>query len=127
MEKRFKKIIALFIVVAGSALALPVFSQDIATEKLEPVFGYIMNGQGVTFQVPSGGCTNKLSFAIRQVEGATGANKEIGLFRTTPDECLAYIPMGIPLEFSFTEMGLQAGDLVHIINPLQPSRALPLN
>ena len=106
------KIIALLVLLA------PTLS---GADTLEPLFGYLSDLNGITFQVFSGGCTRKEDFAIRK-EQANGKLR-IGLYRTRTDNCFALYSHGIFLDFTYQELGIENNEYFRIFNPLVDLRS----
>lgn len=106
--KRFLSFI-LFL-VPGSVLAI---EPGIAT-----LLGYTQDVEGITFRVPSGGCTFKDSFAVHR--NASDLN-EILLVRTRADHCKGIVPHGAEIHFTFAEVGAAPGDELRVGNPTATS------
>lgn len=67
-------------------------------------------------QVDSNGCTSAADFAVSVAEGAP---VDITLTRTRPDLCRAIVREGVELRWSYSELGLTAGQTARITNPLR--------
>ncbi|HEX7673112.1 MAG TPA: hypothetical protein VF412_03020 [Bdellovibrio sp.] len=90
-----------------------------AYEMKEGLMGYMTRPDGIEIQVQSGGCTRKEDFKITTEDFQ--AFKELTLYRTRPDECLAFVPWGTVLFFSHQELGLKSGENFHFANTIRIS------
>ncbi|MFZ3229112.1 MAG: hypothetical protein WA160_02820 [Pseudobdellovibrio sp.] len=88
--------------------------------KLEPLFGFMQNKDGLVFQVYSGGCTDKNNFEIRS-ENKNGI-LAVGLYRIAADFCKAYFPYGVLLQYSYQELGIRRGERFDLTNVITPPR-----
>lgn len=86
------------------------------SEVSESLFGLSPGPQGLSFQVYSGGCTDKEDFQVRILESFP---MQLELIRINPDYCRAYIPYGVDITYSWEDLGLRAGDKFTVINPLR--------
>ncbi|PIS11767.1 MAG: hypothetical protein COT73_02195 [Bdellovibrio sp. CG10_big_fil_rev_8_21_14_0_10_47_8] len=84
---------------------------------IEKILGVSVDEQGVHLQVMSGGCTNKDSFQalVRRQRGVI----ELSFERINSDECLAHLPFGETLNYSYQDLGLQLGDIIRIKNSVE--------
>lgn len=85
---------------------------------LEAVFATVATEHGLRVRVRSSGCTDKESFALR---GVGGSGSQIALVRVRPDRCRAYLPTGVTLEWSWSELGVAPGQ-AQLTNPTAPLR-----
>jgi hypothetical protein len=69
---------------------------------------------GVHIQVRSGGCTDKKSFTV--VKENLGEVQVLNFMRVSSDLCLAMLPYGTVITYSFDELGLKAEDMIQIGN-----------
>ena len=69
----------------------------------EPVISAVPDELGITFQVPTGGCTAKENFGLETV---TPAPLTVRLVRLRPDYCAAHVPEGIKFKFTYAEIGV---------------------
>ena len=74
-------------------------------------------GDVITARVTSNGCTTK-DFIKADVD-KTGDNRfSVAFYRDREDFCEAYMPEGVALDWSFTELGIPAGAEVRIRNEI---------
>ncbi len=66
------------------------------------VLGTAVDDQGITFQVPTGGCTAKENFGLETVAPKP---LTVRLLRLRPDYCEAHLPDGIKIKFTYAEIG----------------------
>ena len=66
----------------------------------------------------SGGCTAKEAFDV--FTNRAECIVKIWFQRKELDHCLARFPYGAWLQFSFSDLGIQAGESFVVINPLAP-------
>ena len=110
MIKNCLALLSLYAILSGT---FAIASPD-GDAPLELVFGYAVGIEGVTFQVQSGGCTNKESFRIELQEKEPMG---VALYRVQPDYCEAYLPYGVFVRFSYDEIGLRGNGRFQIVNP----------
>lgn len=80
--------------------------------------GHMVTEKGVHIQVRSGGCTEKNDFQVKiQRAESEGAPTVVSFVRINVDPCLALLPYGKILTYSFEELGLKHNDLLKIHNP----------
>ena len=89
----------------------------------ELLLGLIYNGEGLEFQVPSTGCTEKRHFVVQRLTPEGQISSQLLLIRTVPDYCDAYVPFGTWFSYSFAELGLQENEPFTLLNPLSSYRA----
>ena len=95
------------IVMKNILLIILLFSLNAnASGGPEVILGYSYNSDGVSFQVESGGCTQKSDFSFQILEKYP---IEIILIRDRADFCEAYYPYGTVIEFTYKEMGVTEG------------------
>jgi hypothetical protein len=82
---------------------------------LEALHGVLFGKNGIIFQVPSSGCTQKSDFDVIIQESYP---LQLRLDRIHPDVCDAYLPLGKRIFFSYHELGLVSGSEVRVVNPL---------
>ena len=99
-------------------IALTVLLFSTGAAHAETLKGFLVNGEGLTFQVESGGCTSKDDFELRQLETFP---VQLELVRVNPDFCEAYLPYGTSLTYSWDELGMQDGSEFILRNELQSS------
>lgn len=85
--------------------------------KIESLFRYSIDAEGVGFQVYSGGCTCKKSFKFITNYDADEKLTKLTLVRLYPDHCKAIAPDGAMVWYSYSEMGLEPNSPFHIENP----------
>lgn len=104
----------LFVFICSSAQA------DIGNYYMkESTMGYMTRPDAVYFQLTSGGCTHKEDFKV-EVENQADI-KQVTLYRIRPDDCRAFLPVGVIIPFSYKELGLKSGDHFFIGNSVQVS------
>lgn len=86
-----------------------------AATSVERILGVHYNSEGVTYQVASNGCTSKDSFQVTLRETSP---VQVVLERQYEDMCRAFFIYGTEITFSYTELGLTAGEQFVIANPL---------
>lgn len=95
-----------------------------AQSQLARIYGVQTGFEGVTFQVPSGGCTYKKDFQIGKQQARTTRGDsilKISLIHTGGnDTCEAFLPYGSNISFSWQELGLSTGSLFVIENRIGP-------
>jgi hypothetical protein len=69
------------------------------------LLGADIRPSGITFHVPSGGCTHKASFGVEKIADNPLTFR---LVRLTPDYCEARLPHGTTVTFTFAELGQSA-------------------
>lgn len=84
--------------------------------QLEEIYGYKIDAVGVSFQVYSGGCTDKRSFQLVR-QGKYDAR--LALYRIVSDHCLALLPGGVMIRYTYGELGLRRGSFLQVVNPLR--------
>lgn len=105
-------------ILTGS-LALTAATGAFAGES-ERILGYSQSAEGITYQVTSGGCTEKADFEVQQLETYP---VQLKLVRNEPDFCEAYFPYGTKITFTWEELGLSAGTRAIMANQLSPVNA----
>jgi hypothetical protein len=82
----------------------------------EVLLGYTYGIHGITLQVASGGCTQKSDFIVEQRQRTS--YQALTFYRWREDLCLALLPYGTMLNFSYEELGLAPGSRFQILNPV---------
>lgn len=82
----------------------------------ENILGYVTDEAGIIFQVPSGGCTDRKSFVIKQAR--VDSVRLISLERVRPDACLALFPHGIKFRVTYDELRIQMNERFRVQNEL---------
>lgn len=108
------------VVTIALLLSISALASESYKVRREPLLGYIHDRQGVTFQVFSGGCTDKSDFLV-YFETQNG-QLAMNLYRNRPDNCRAYYPYGIYLHYTYAELRLNKGQRFQISNPIVSSR-----
>lgn len=86
-------------------------------KKLELIRGLDIINSKMIVRVESGGCTEKEHFKIEVNKGITQEPPFIiEIYRTIPDECEAYLPDGVVIEFDLSDLGLNQNDQLEIAN-----------
>ena len=80
-----------------------------------PIYAGSIDGGGLTARTPSSGCTGKASFDV--LRGNSAGVTTIELVRVRKDLCRAYLPAGVVLTWSASELGLAPGQPAMLINP----------
>lgn len=75
----------------------------------EKILGYQPSKSGVTFQVTSGGCTQREDFTAEVKRSQTDVT-ELTFIRIRPDNCHPFLPTGIRFRLSYDELGLASGE-----------------
>jgi hypothetical protein len=88
------------LVALASGAALAESQLDIGEQPLLSVPA--VDSQGITFQVPTGGCTAKENFGLETVAPKP---LTVRLVRLRPDYCEAHLPDGVKIKFTFAEIG----------------------
>lgn len=109
-----KRLAVLIFFVSQAALANPVH--------FERIMGYQPGKNSLSFQVRSGGCTQKSDFKV-QVEQTSPYLAEVYLYRIHPDPCLSFLPLGTQIKFDLDELGLSNGMNYIIKNQNRPVQA----
>lgn len=65
----------------------------------------LVDDAGITFQVPTGGCTGKENFGLETISPKP---LTVRLLRIRPDYCEAFVPDGVKVHFTFAEIGAGA-------------------
>lgn len=94
--------------------AMAAFSFSAFANQVEPIMGYSVDYEGITYQVSSGGCTKKEDFTVAQLESFP---VQLQLVRHKMDFCEAFLPYGTTIKFTWAELGLGAGSQATIANP----------
>lgn len=103
----------ILITVFGFFATIPVFAADQTVNLL----GMTYDPSGITFQVTSGGCTNKNTLEVKILETSP---VQLQLVRTKPDFCEAFFPYGVQITYTFEELGLSSGSKFVISNKVAP-------
>ncbi|HYF23143.1 MAG TPA: hypothetical protein VD929_07075 [Caulobacteraceae bacterium] len=88
--------------------------------QLEPVHAVQADGERLEVRVRSNGCTDKSSFSVDVRRD--GPEAVVALHRVRRDLCRAYFRNGVPLAWSYDELGLREGTPVRLANPIAPAR-----
>ena len=87
-----------------------------ASAPAEAVRSVEFDGRGLNVVVDSNGCTEASSFEVRISDTAP---QDMMLVRLAPDLCKALVPEGRVVNWTYQELGIEAGDVVRIVNPLK--------
>ena len=90
----------------------------------EPLLGLLYSADGLEFQVPSTGCTEKSHFVVQRLSMEDQISSQLLLIRQVPDYCDAYVPFGIRISYSYEELGLEVGESFTLLNPLSRYRVI---
>lgn len=86
---------------------------------LETVMGYMIDRNGIAFQVYDGGCTNLEDFYLR-VETDNSGQALLSLYRKNIDPCKAFFPYGRAIRFDYNAIGISKNQAFKISNPINP-------
>ena len=86
------------------------------TPSTEKLLGTLVDEDGIVFQVPSSGCTQKKDFEVRVLESEP---LQLLVVRIKPDFCDAVVPYGERIRYSYEELNLANGTRFIVINPRQ--------
>ena len=89
----------------------------------ELLLGLRYSGEGIDFQVPSTGCTEKSHFVVQRLSPESQISSQLLLIRVVPDYCDAFVPFGVRIAFSYEELGLEEDEPFTLLNPLSSYRA----
>jgi hypothetical protein len=81
----------------------------------EALLGSMITGRGLLVQTNSGGCTSKNSFVVQKEK--SGLVTTLTFLRVENDLCMALFLYGVTFEYSYRELGLEAGEHFIIRNP----------
>lgn len=82
--------------------ASPALAQALKHIGEEALISAAIDERGITFQVPTGGCTAKENFGLETV---TPNPLTVRLVRLRPDYCEARVPQGVKIKFTYAEIG----------------------
>jgi hypothetical protein len=88
----------------------------------EPLLGLTYDPEGLEFQVPSTGCTEKAHFVMQRLSPDSQTSSQLLLIRTVPDFCDAYVPFGTRIFYTYDELKLEEDESFTILNPLHTYR-----
>lgn len=83
---------------------------------VEPIYGAAVAGDVAVVRVSSNGCTSK-SNLMPQVTRGAGVTV-LTLRRTQADTCDTPARDGLPLQWTFEELGIEPGTLLQVSNPV---------
>lgn len=98
------------------ALICGLFAMSAVAQESTEIYGFTTNQDGITFQVPSHGCTTKENFKVLIRETIP---LQVGLEQVAADDCEAYLPYGTTLTYTWTELGLSRGSSFFVFNSLK--------
>jgi hypothetical protein len=101
-------------------MILATFGLNSHAETFEKILGYNYDDSGIELQVFSGGCTDKTSFQI--VRRDLNQILTFGFKRISYDGCLALIPYGVKVKYSYAEMGVSPFQQFKVLNSIATSR-----
>lgn len=81
------------------------------------LLGITFDSNGITFQVPSGGCTDKNTLNVALLETSP---VQVELQVIQRDNCEAYLPYGARIFYSYEELGLSRGTEFKVVNKVAP-------
>ena len=99
---------------AGTVCAVGLAGVSVAAGG-EAIYAGSIDGAGLTARTPSNGCTGKASFEV--LRGEADGVTTVQLVRVRKDLCRAYLPAGVVLNWSASELGLSPGQPAALINP----------
>jgi hypothetical protein len=113
-----KHVLAITVLLAFS---FPLAASEPASAEFtmaEYLYGMTVGPEGVEFQVYSGGCTGEEDFRLERFESFPPQGQiQLLLIRVSPDLCLAYLPYGTKIKFTYEDLGLKSGDSFAVLNP----------
>lgn len=83
--------------------------------EIEAIHAAAFTADQALFQVSSNGCTSKAD--IEPVVRRTPDEAVITLRRIRPDNCRRHLIDGVQIEYTFAELGLEAGEKARVNNP----------
>ena len=91
-------------------------SGDLVRPPLEAVrIARIQDGRLIV-RADSNGCTDVSDFSVELTAAADGWT-EAAVIRTDPDLCKALVPDGVEVSWSFSELGVEPGTPLRLLNP----------
>lgn len=91
-------------------------SGDLVQPSLEAVRNARVQDGRLIVRVESNGCTEVSDFAVELTTAAEGWT-EVAVNRTDPDLCKALVPDGVEVNWSFSELGVEPGTPLRLLNP----------
>jgi hypothetical protein len=79
------------------------------------ILGYVTGPNGLTFQVPTGGCLQKSHFNVRVIREGD-APVVLQLMVNKVDECRRSYPYGTTIRFSYSEIGIEVNESFTVNN-----------
>lgn len=99
---------------------LAVMTLNCQAETFEKILGFNYDSDGVELQVMSGGCTDKSSFRVQRfIDNDT---LTFGFQRQIFDGCLALMPYGTKIRYSYEELGVLPLQTFKVMNHLATAR-----
>jgi len=89
---------------------------DLVQPPLEAVRNARVQDGRLIVRVESNGCTEVSDFAVELTDAADGWT-EAAVNRTDADLCKALVPDGVEVSWSFSELGLEPGARLKLLNP----------
>ncbi len=86
---------------------------------LETIKGYMIEPDGISFQVYDGGCTRTEDFHIH-VEKNKFGEASLLLYRKNMDPCKGFFPYGRVIRFDFNAIDISKNQAFKIDNPINP-------
>ena len=84
---------------------------------LDGIYGAEISGDKLLLRVPSNGCTDKDSFKT-DIDLLEEQEYALKVTRVKDDNCKAFLPEGVSMEYGFEELRVPAGARITILNPL---------
>lgn len=91
-------------------------SGDLVRPPLEAVRNARVQDGRLFIRVDSNGCTDVSDFAVELTDTVDGWT-EAAVNRTDPDLCKALVPDGVEVSWSFSELGVEPGTPLRLLNP----------
>lgn len=91
-------------------------SGDLVQPPLEAVRNARVQDGRLIVRVESNGCTEVSDFAV-ELTGTADGWTEVTVNRTDPDLCKALVPDGVEVSWSFSELGVEPGTPLRLLNP----------
>lgn len=102
------------IAASGAPTAVPSIAA--AQPRLESVYAFHQDSEGVTVQVRSNGCTRASSFTVATAQ--QGGATAITLQRARPDFCRGFLRDGTTVRWTWADLGIAPPERLVVVNPL---------
>lgn len=87
--------------------------------EIEKIMGVTIDGNGITYQVETHGCTHKNDFQIEKTPSNINDRPSFSLTlkRVISDRCRMYVPYGTFIFYSWDDLNIEPRTYVKIANP----------